>query len=246
LPTFRALITLAGLLLGFSAHASTLTIFGAASLTDALPAVVEAWKKTNPGVDVKLNFDGTSRLVSQIEQGMPADLFFSADMEWMDKLARNGKVVPGTRKDILTNEIVLIVPAGAPAPKSAKELASPTFKKIALAGENVPISKYAKAAFEHLQVWSAIEPRIVRGMNVRSILKWVHEKDVDAGVVYRTDAMTDKNVTVAFTFPMDSYPPVIYPGAVIKGSKSEALAKSFLEFCRSKDAMAIFKRMGFN
>jgi molybdate transport system substrate-binding protein len=242
--------TLLALILGWgavltAASALPLRVLAASSLTNVLPQVGNAWtKKSN--IDVQFSFDATSRLAVQVEEEAPADVFFSADSDWMDRLEKRQLVDSSTRVDLLSNELVLIVPTKAISPPATlDDLRSSDVKKIALAGENVPVSKYARAAFERGGVWDMVQNKLVRGDNVRSILQWVAEGVADAGVVYRTDVKIEPRVKVAISFAPSTYPDITYPAAVVKKSKRAEDAKSFLAFCRSADARAIFKKAGF-
>jgi molybdate transport system substrate-binding protein len=221
-----------------------LTVFAAASLTDVLPELAAAWR-ADGGADVRFSFGATSKLVPQIVEGAPADVLVSADEAWMDRLNEAGRVEPGSRAVVARNALVFVVPAdAAKAPASAGELPG-TLKTIALAGENVPAGKYAKAALETLKVWTAVEPRVVRAEDVRLTLKWVASGDADGGVVYSTDANADKTVKIAFAFPEETHAPIVYPAAVVKGSARVKDAARFLEFCRGAKARPIFEARGF-
>ncbi len=232
------------------AHAATqppptpLTVFAAASLTDVLPEIAMAWR-ADGGTDVRFSFGATSKLVPQVTEGAPADVLVSADEAWMDKLNEAGKVEPRTRVILARNSLVFVVPAdAAKAPAAPGELPG-TMKKIALAGENVPAGKYAKAALETSRVWAAVEPHVVRAEDVRLTLKWVSGGDADGGVVYRTDARADPAVKIAFEFPEASHAPIVYPAAVVTGSAQAKDAARFLEFCRGAKARAILEKHGF-
>jgi molybdate transport system substrate-binding protein len=222
-----------------------LTALAASSLTDVLPEIAEAWKAHGATTTVTFSFDSSSKLIKQIEAGAPADLLFTADPETMSHVADLGLLAPGTRRDLVGNALVLVVPSTATTqpPSSAADLGSVVH--LALAGENVPAGKYARAALEHAGVWTSVEPRIVRGDNVRTTLGWVTRGEADAGVVYLTDAQSEPAVRVAFTFPADSHPPIVYPGAVVAASPHVDRASSFLSFCSSAEAMAISSEHGF-
>ena len=243
-------LVLVGLTLLQGAHAATpppplpLTVFAAASLTDVLPEIATAWR-ADGGTDVRFSFGATSRLVPQVIEGAPADALVSADEAWMDKLNEAGKVELGTRAILARNSLVFVVPADAAQVPAAPSDLPGTMKKIALAGENVPAGKYAKAALETLNVWAAVAPHVVRAEDVRLTLRWVSGADADGGVVYRTDAKADPAVKIAFEFPADSHAPIVYPAAVVKGSARAKDAARFLEFCRGVKARAIFEKHGF-
>lgn len=217
-----------------------LKVFAAASLSDTLPAVASAWKAGGGG-DLTFSFDATSRLARQISEGAAADVFFSADEMWMDYLAEKNQLLPETRRSLLTNELVLIAPAG-----SAGTVTLPDVKKIALAGENVPAGRYATAALKTTGHLDRLQARIVRGDHVRSVLTWVASGDVPAGIVYRTDALSlPEKVRIVSTFPRSSHPEISYPAAVIRNSNAADAAKAFLTFCRSETGRKIFEKAGF-
>lgn len=221
-----------------------LTVFAAASLTDVLPEVAAAWKEEG-GVEIAFSFGSTSKLVPQILEGAPADVLVSADEAWMDRLAAGGKADAGSRVVLVRNELVFVVPKGTARPPSSPGGLPGPFGKIALAGEHVPAGRYAKAALEHAGVWAAVAPRVVRADDVRMTLRWVSAGETDGGVVYRTDALADPKVVVAFVFAADTHPPITYPGAVVVGSPRAADAARFLAFCRGERAQALFARRGF-
>jgi molybdate transport system substrate-binding protein len=220
------------------------TVFAAASLTDVLPKVAAARGKDAP--PATFNFDASSRLAKQIEAGAPADLFLSADAEWMDHLEKSGRIEAGTRTDLLGNQLVLVVPARAGfVPGAPSELTSKAIERLALAGETVPAGRYARAALTATGVWPAVKDRVVSGENVRTVLAWVAKGEASAGVVYATDARIEPRVRVAFVFPAGTYPSIVYPAAVVKGAKHADEARRFLAFCRGPAARAVFEAAGF-
>jgi molybdate transport system substrate-binding protein len=222
-----------------------LTALAAASLTDVLPTLAAAWRAAD-GADVVFSFDSSSRLAKQVEAGAPADLVFFADTDTMNSLDSKNLLAAGTRRDLLGNQLVLVVPANATwSPVSAADLSSASLTHLALAGEHVPAGHYGRAALEAAGVWSSVEPKIVRGDNVRTTLAWVTRGEAEAGVVYATDAKAEPAVKAAFTFPPESHPPILYPAAVVAASTHVDQAKVFLEFCASPMAMEIFARAGF-
>lgn len=228
-----------------AADAPALTVLGAASLTESLQAVGAAWTAHGHPA-VTFSFDASSRLAKQIEAGSPADAFFSADEDWMNELASQGRIDPSTRVDLLGNTLVVVVPASSKvAVHTAKDLSSATVHHLALAGESVPAGKYGRAALTSLGAWEGVKDRVVNGDNVRAVLAWVAGGEAEAGIVYATDARVEPKVTVAFAFPASSYPPIVYPAAVVQGSAHAGDAKSFVAFCSTPEAMAIFEKAGF-
>ncbi|MBT3219353.1 MAG: molybdate ABC transporter substrate-binding protein [Proteobacteria bacterium] len=218
-----------------------LRVFAAASLSDVLPRVATAWSG-----EVSFNFDATSRIARQIEAGAPADLFFSADGKWMDKLEESGLVIPETRSNLMTNRLVLIASSQVQAPPTnVTAMTDHRFESLALAGEAVPAGRYAREALKSSGIWDTMSTRVIEGHTVRTVLRWVSRGEVPIGVVYRTDALVDPKVIAAFTFPAQSHTPIVYPAAVVKQSGQRQNAASFLEFCESQLARSIFEEAGF-
>ncbi|HET6584553.1 MAG TPA: molybdate ABC transporter substrate-binding protein [Nannocystaceae bacterium] len=221
-----------------------LRVFAAASLTDALPPVATAWSSAKGGMPVELVFDATSRLAAQIEAGAPADVFVSADREWMDTLAEKDLVVADTRHDLLGNRLVVVVPADAVnAPVDVPGLR--LVGRLALAGASVPAGKYARASLASQGLLADVEPRIVEGDNVRTALAWVAHGEADAAIVYATDAMIEPEVRVAFELAPESHPPIVYPIAAIAKREHLGAAEAFVDYARSEPAQAVFRDAGF-
>ncbi len=230
-----------------AAMAQNLTVFAAASLTDSLKAVAEAYKTTS-GVAVPLSFGASSTLARQIEQGAPADIFFSADTDWMDHLQKDGHIADGTRKNLLGNRLALIAAAdAAPSPKIAPrfDLAGALGdRKLALADPvSVPAGKYGKAALTALGVWGSVASKVVPAENVRVALEYVARGEAAYGIVYATDARIAPDVRLVGLFPENTHPAIIYPVA-LTGNASPA-AKRLLMFLSSAQARAIFEKAGF-
>lgn len=224
--------------------AKPVTVFAAASLTDVLPQIAEAYRGSGGGL-VTFSFDASSRLAPQIEQGAPADLFISADEDWMDYLADKKLLVANTRVDLLGNTLACVVPPNASwIPSGPAALDDTRLKHMALAGETVPAGKYAEAALKHAGVWDALQPRVVRGSNVRAALAYVTGGEAEAGVVYFTDAKASTS-KLAFTFDANSHPPIRYPVAVVRRSKHQGEARKFLEYLQGTEARAFFEAAGF-
>lgn len=239
----RLLLALA-LFAGAAAQAQDrLLVFAAASLKNAFDEVA-ALQPAEPTV----SYGASSSLARQIENGAPADVFISADLDWMDYLEEKGLLVAGTRRNLLGNRLVLVAPASrpiklTPAPRFAIAAALKN-GRIALANpDSVPAGKYAKAAFESLGVWDQVAGRVAAADNVRAALALVARGEAPLGVVYQTDANAEPRVMVAGAFPPDSHPPIVYPVAEVKGAK--ATARAFLELLAGPRARAIFERHGF-
>jgi molybdate transport system substrate-binding protein len=226
--------------------AGEIEVFAAASLTDALKEIAADYEKST-GDKVIFNFAASNTLEMQIKAGAPADLFLSADEAKMDDLAKQGLVAKETREDLLSNSLVIIVPDDSKVTlTSAKQLADPAIRKIAL-GEtkSVPAGIYAKEYLEKIGIWPQVEARVIPTENVRAALAAVETGNVDAGIVYKTDAMHSKKVKVAFEVPVAEGPVITYPAALVQGSKHAADAKKFLDYLGKPGSLKIFEKYGF-
>jgi len=229
-----------------AAQGKTVTVFAAASLTDSLKQAADAYK-ARTGTAITLSFNASSTLARQIEQGAPADIFFSADTDWMDYLEKAGDIAPGTRRDLLGNRLVLVAASDAkPAPRIAPgfDLAGALGSgKLAMADPaSVPAGKYGKTALTVLGVWDRVAAKVVQAENVRVALEYVARGEAPFGIVYATDAKIAP-VKVVGTFPENSHPPIIYPVALTKSASPAA--RAFLTFLEGPEARAIFEKAGF-
>jgi molybdate transport system substrate-binding protein len=244
----RQLIAALGLtaLMAMNSHAAQLQVFAAASLYDALREIGPDYEKQT-GMKAAFNFGASSLLARQIEEGAPADVFFSADEAKMDGLEKKGLILAGTRKSKLSNSLVIVVTAdSALRIQSAQDLANPAIKRIALAEpKTVPAGIYAKAYLDSLKLWAAVQPKVVPTDNVRGALAAVESGNVEAGMVYKTDAAISKKVRVAYEAPAKETPKISYPMAVVKESKQVEEARRFLKHLDSKAAAQVFKKYGF-
>jgi molybdate transport system substrate-binding protein len=242
-------LVLALAVMSMPAAAEEITFFAAASLTNALNEVGQAFEQKEQHT-VRFSFASSSTLAKQIENGAPAHLFMSADLDWMDYLDQRKLIVDGTRIDLLGNRLVLIAPAGSQLNKvdlnSGIDLAGFLSGGLLAAGDpdHVPAGKYARAALEKLGMWKAIEGRIARTDNVRAALALVERAESPLGIVYATDATASFKVKVVGIFPADSHPQIVYPAAMVKGKDTPA-ARSLLEFLKSPAAKPIFEKYGF-
>ncbi len=226
-----------------------LTVFAAASLKDALGAIAKDYAAST-GVQVKFSFDASSTLARQIEQGAPADLFASADLDWMDYLAKRNLIEPKSRINLLGNRLVVIAPKDSSLGELRLDAAS---IDAALAGgriatgavESVPVGRYAKTALEKLGLWSALASRIAPADNVRIALAYVARGEAPLGIVYATDAAAEPKVKIVATFPRDSHPPIVYPFAVTSTAKGDGAAR-FLTYLQGPAAHAVFTAQGFS
>lgn len=244
---FRLLICLLALLLPSVAAAQGRgpVVLAAASLQEVMTSAADAWARQGHARPV-LSFAATSALARQVQAGAPADLFVSADEEWMDALAVKGLLAPGTRAVLAGNRLVIVAPAG-----SAVQLIAATLARTLGAGPvamadpgSVPAGKYGRIALQRLGAWNAIAPRVVRAENVRAALALVERGAAPFGIVYRTDARASRLVRVAGVFPAASHPPIRYPVARLRRSVHPE-AEAFRRFLRSPDGRALFARYGF-
>jgi molybdate transport system substrate-binding protein len=246
---FRWSLFVALLLAPLAARSQQLTVFAAASLTDAMQDLSAQWAQAGHP-PLRLSFGASSTLARQIEQGAPANLFASADEKWMDYLEGKQLIAADTRKDLLGNGLVLIVPADHPRHVTI----GPGFDLPALLGANgrvatgdpahVPVGIYAEQALRRLGLWAAVAPRLARTDDVRSALLLVERGEAPAGIVYATDAAVSKAVMVAGVFPPDSHDPISYPFAVTKAGDSPK-ARALMGFLAGPRASAVFVARGF-
>jgi molybdate transport system substrate-binding protein len=245
----RALWLIVFLALGLPVRAEQpLTVFAAASLKTALDEINRAFT-ADSGIPVRTSYAASSALAKQIVQGAPADVYASADVEWMDDLESRNLLLAGTRVDLLGNRLVVI--AEKDSPVSALALNLPSFTsaldghRLALAETtSVPAGRYAKAALESLGMWTALRPRVAMAENVRAALRFVSRGEAPLGIVYATDAAADPAVKIVATFPEDSHPAIVYPFAATAGSNAEQ-AKSYIRFLQGPGARVIFEKLGF-
>jgi molybdate transport system substrate-binding protein len=231
------------------AQAGGLVIFAAASLKNALDEIAAGWAKDAGKPMPRISYAASSALAKQIEQGAPADLFISADLDWMDYVARKDLIKPDTRVNLLGNKIVLIAPKDS---KTVVEIKQGFNLAKALAGgrlamanvDAVPAGKYGKAALEKLGAWDGVKDKVAQAENVRAALLLVARGEAPFGIVYATDAVAEPNVKIVGSFPEDSHPPIVYPAAVNKDAKS-ADAKPFLDHLKTIQARPAFEKQGF-
>jgi molybdate transport system substrate-binding protein len=234
--------------LASAAVAAPPLVLAAASLQESLNAAADVWAKAGHERPT-LSFAASSALARQIAAGAPADLFVSADVPWMDYVEQRKLTAPGTRIALLTNQLVLIAPAGDTKPMPIRKgfpLAIALGReRLAMADpDSVPAGLYGREALTKLGVWASVAPKVARAENVRAALALVESGEVPYGIVYLTDAMASDKVKVVGTFPEDSHAPIVYPAAVLATAKS-ADAAPFLRFLASRPAKAIFARYGF-
>ena len=231
-----------------SAPALNLLVFAAASLKNALDDANAEYRRRT-GRTVTVSYAASPALARQIEAGAPADVFISADVDWMDYLAQRRLIKPETRRNLLGNRLVLVGPR-----ETRRDVTiAPGFPLATLLGggrlamadpDSVPAGKYGKAALEHLGVWPSVQARIARAENVRAALALVSRGEAPLGIVYQTDAAADPKVKVVGFFPEDTHPPIVYPIAAIAASTAPTTA-AYLEFLRSPAAKPYFEKQGF-
>ena len=229
------------------AYGAEVRIYAAASLTDAITELSTNFEKLHPDIKIKKSFAGSAMLAKQIANGAPADIFVSADTDWVEYLQKRDILDEASRKKLLSNELVLIAPV---ASKVNIVLDRAFNLNTAFSGRictgdpaTVPVGKYAKQALTHYNWWSNIESRLVGTEDVRTALAFVERAECGLGIVYKTDALLTKKVKVVLTFPAASHKPIEYPVALTKGAGADA--KVFWIFLQSSDAKAIFTRYGF-
>ncbi|MGJ7543454.1 molybdate ABC transporter substrate-binding protein [Variovorax sp. LT1R16] len=241
--TFLAALSLGSVAL----HAQELVVSAAASLTNAFQAVGQAYEKAHPGAKVTFNFAASGPLLAQIQQGAPVDVFASADQDTMDRAAKAHLLAEGTRADFARNTLVLIVPASAKAsPARLADLSDAAYKRISTGTpSSVPVGRYTMASVQEAGLAAALEPKWIYGESVRQVLNYVARNEVDAGFVYRTDALVEREKTrIALTVPTTT--PVSYPIAQIATSRNAAGGKDFVAFVRSAAGQQILDGFGFS
>jgi molybdate transport system substrate-binding protein len=231
-----------------TAHAENVNVFAAASLKTALDDAAKVWK-TQSGKDIVATYGSSATLAKQIAEAAPADIFISADLAWMDDVAKKNLIKPESRKNLVGNTLVLVAAAGTDLKieleKDSNLATSLGDEKLAVGDvKSVPAGKYAKSALESLGLWSSVEPNLVMQENVRSALALVARGEAKLGIVYGSDAVAESKVQVVANFPETSHKPIVYPAAVIAASTNPD-AQTFLTFLFSEETQLIFKANGF-
>ncbi|HEY3305664.1 MAG TPA: molybdate ABC transporter substrate-binding protein [Candidatus Binatia bacterium] len=228
------------------AAAEEVLVSAAASLTDALKEIGGSYE-TKTRNSVALNFGSSAALARQILEGAPADIFFSADAEKMDMLEKTGRIDSATRRNFLSNRLVLIVALDSRLPiRSPQDLLRPEVKRVVLAEPAaVPAGIYAKIYLQGEGLWQRVKDKIVPVLDARAALAAVESGNVEAGFVYKTDAAISKKVKVAYEVPIDKGPKIVYPAALVKESSKKTAAREFLQFLSDPAAKRIYKKYGF-
>ncbi len=248
------LVLLAILLLatGISAQARSaheITVSAAISLKNAFEEIAKIFMETHPGTRVIFNFGGSGDLARQIERGAPVDIFASAAPKDMDDIDRKGLVASNSRKNFAGNALVLVKPINSSIPiNSFQDLRRREVGKIAIGNpQTVPAGRYAEEALRHFNLWEGLKEKLVFAENVRQVLDYVARDEVDAGLVYSTDAVARAmEVKVVMTLPEGSHQPVVYPIGVIKGTEEESLSKAFVDLVASAQGQGILDKYGFS
>lgn len=246
-PRLRAAVAAVALLAPLAVSAQQLTISAAASLTDAFKEIGSKFEAAHPGVTLRFNFAASGVLIQQIRQGAPVDVFASADQATMDRGVEEKLFDPATRRDFVSNSVVLIAPAQGGAPiATVNDLTKPEVRRIAIGKTaTVPVGRYTKEALDAAKLWTTLEPKFVQADSVRQVLDYVARGEAEAGFVYRTDAaiMRDK---VKIVLTAEGHKPVTYPVAVVSESKAKPQAQAFVDFLFTPPAREILDRYGFS
>ena len=248
-----AVVCFTGLLLTVEARAQSrstheITVSAAISLKDAFEEIGKIFKGTHPGTGVLFNFAGSGDLARQIEAGAPVDVFASAAQKDMDDIGKKDLIAPSSRKDFAKNGVVLVKPAHSTIPlQTLTDLQKEEIRNIAIGNpKTVPAGRYAEEALRHHNLWDAVKDKLIFAENVRQVLDYVARNEVDAGLVYSTDAIArSKDVKVVTRLPEDCHQPVVYPIGVIKGRKEESLSRAFVDFVLSAEGQRVLNKYGF-
>lgn len=245
-----AVLLAAALALAVSAAACddrpAVTVFAAASLADALQPLEEQFED-QAGVNLRINYGGSTFLAQVIRRGAPVDVFIAAGAGPMDGLQSEGLLAPGSRFDLVGNSLVLVVPHDGEANILSPEgLLQPDVSRFSMADPALaPAGVYSQEALEGMELWDVLQPKRLLGANVRTALMYITSGTADAGIVYSSDALGVESVRVVWSFPDDSHAPVRYPAAALAGADNPEGAATFLEFLRSEEAQASFRAQGF-
>jgi molybdate transport system substrate-binding protein len=229
------------------AQANTRLIVSAAtSLTDALKELAPLYQQSHAG-NLRYNFGSSGALQQQIENGAPADVFISAAAKQMDALQQKNLLLPNTRRNLLSNRLVLVVSQRSSGITNLKSLTDVRVKRIAIGDpRSVPAGQYAEEAFSKSGLWRQLKPKYVLANNVRQVLQFVEAGNADAGLVYLTDAHTTNKVKIAQTLPTNLHSPIVYPIAVLKNSRNQTVSRGFVQFLFSNTAKKVFQKYGFD
>jgi molybdate transport system substrate-binding protein len=221
-------------------------VSAAASMKDSLTELQKAYGQKTPGVKLTFVFGGSGTLQQQIEQGAPVDLFISAGKTQMDALEQKNLLVKESKVDLLGNDLVLVTGKDNTKITSLEDLAKPSAGQISIGTpESVPAGKYAQESLTNLKLWDALKPKFVLAKDVTQVLNYVETGNVDAGIVYKSDALGSTKVKVVTVVPASSHKPIVYPAAVISATKNKQAAEDVLKYLQSSDAQQVFVKYGF-
>ncbi len=224
-----------------------LIVSAAASLTDALKELAPLYQQSRSNVAIRYNFASSGALQQQIANGAPADVFISAATKQMDALQQKSLLISDTRRNLLTNRLVLIVPAKGSQVTNLKSLTDIRVKRIAIGDpRSVPAGQYAEEALTNAGLWTQLKSKYVLASNVRQVLQFVEAGNADAGLVYLTDAKVTNQVKIAQTIPASLHTPIVYPIAVLKNSCNQTASRNFVQFLFSSAARKVFQKYGFS
>lgn len=223
-----------------------LTVLAAASMTDAMQEIGEAYQETHENIEITYQFDSSGTLKTQIEEGAPADIFISAATKQMDELVQGELVAKDSVFPWLENKVVLIVPKNSEdGPDSFEDAAEEEVPMIAIGNEDVPVGQYTQTIYQNLGLWENIQAKANLASNVRQVLDWVATGNAPCGVVYATDAQIEENVKVVCEAPKGSCDPVIYPAGMVSASKEKEASAEFLEYLKTEAVYEILEAYGF-
>ncbi len=223
-----------------------LTVSAAASLTNAFPEVGKVFEQQHPGTKVVFNFAASGPLLQQIAQGAPVDMLASADQNTMDRAQEKGLIVPASRRNFVSNTLVLIVPQGSKLSLSGlKDLVTPEVKRVAVGNpEGVPAGRYTQEALIKAGLWEPLQPKLIMGASVRQVMDYIVRGEVDAGFVFATDAAIAKG-KVNTVMEVKGHQPIVYPVALVAASQKKDLAQAFLDLLSGPEGAAILSKYGF-
>ncbi|GGN52516.1 molybdate ABC transporter substrate-binding protein [Oceanobacillus indicireducens] len=231
---------------GTAAENAALTISAAVSLKEALDTIQADFQEEHPEIALTFNYGASGSLQQQISQGAPVDLFFSAAEDKFANLLEEGLIAGEDRVDLLGNELVLITPKEDQSVRGLEDLTKGEISNISIGTpESVPAGKYAKEALEEMDLWDKLESKVVFAKDVRQVLSYVETGNVEAGLVYQTDALTSEKIDIVASVDAQTHTPIIYPVGVIKGSAQYEMAKVFLDYLQSDEALKVFEEYGF-
>jgi molybdate transport system substrate-binding protein len=228
-------------------HPKELTVSAAASLKDSLMEIQKNYRQQNPGIKITFNFAASGTLQQQIEQGAPADLFISASKTQVDALEQKNLLVKESRVDLLGNELVLVVGKNNTSITCIQDLTKASVGKISIGTPgSVPAGKYAQESLTNLNLWDTLQPKMVlAAKDVTQVLNYIEAGNVDAGFVYRSDALRSNEVKVIALVPPSSHQPIVYPAAIVAITKNVQEANAFIKYLQSSEVQQVFSKYGF-